>query len=166
MTGGGKVPELSEKIDALIVAIGGPSYESIAREIRAAGGPSVSAPYLWQLRTGARVNPTFQHLQALASFFSSKLDIPITLSYFEPATPVDQPWRDAEDVGRVEALERQLAEEREISEKLADRGVRHFASRYGSMSTDLQKKILAIADTLAESGESQPERGGNAGSES
>lgn len=146
--------ELSEKVDALFVAIGGPSYEWVARDMRSQGGPSMSAPYLWQLRTGARNNPSFQHLQALASYFSQKLQIPITLSYFEPRTPVDQPWRDAEDSTRLEALERQLAEEREMSAKLADRGVRHFASRYGSMSADLQKKILTIADTLAESSES------------
>ncbi|MBC3189519.1 hypothetical protein H7X46_00345 [Pseudonocardia sp. C8] len=158
--------ELSEKIDALIVAAGRPSYDSIAREIKAAGGPTISAPYLWQLRTGARTNPTFQHLQALATYFSGKLNVPITLSYFEASTPVDQPWRDAEDANRLETLERQLAEEREMSAKLADRGVRHFAGRYGSMSPEMQKKILAIADTLAETdeAESSTERDANSNS--
>lgn len=163
--GGTDVPELSEKIDALFAAIGGPSYEWVARDMRSMKGPSMSAPYLWQLRTGARNNPSFQHLQTLASYFSEKLETPITLSYFEPGTPVDQPWRDAEDSGRLKALERQLVEEREMSAKLADRGVRHFASRYGSMSTDLQRKILTIADTLAESSES-PAKSGDGESES
>ncbi len=45
------------------------SYEEVARDLRAKGGPTISATYLWQLRTGRRANPTKAHLEALADFF-------------------------------------------------------------------------------------------------
>ncbi|NMI00634.1 hypothetical protein [Pseudonocardia acidicola] len=142
--------ELAAKIDALIVAIGGPSYDKIAQEIKADGGPTVSGAYLWQLRTGARDNPTFHHLQALSTYFSRKIGIPITLNYFDPETPVDQPWRDAQDEERVASLQRQLDEERELNTRLADNGVRRLATRYGEMGPALQRQILAIVETLSE----------------
>jgi len=34
-----------------------------------AGGPVISATYLWQLRTGRRSNPTHKHLSLLAEYF-------------------------------------------------------------------------------------------------
>lgn len=142
--------ELAEKLDTLIRAIGNPSYDKIAQEIKAAGGPSVSGAYLWQLRTGSRDNPTFLHLQALSSYFSRKLGIPVTLSYFDPETAADQPWRAAQDEQRVIQLEQQLAEERELTAQLADKGVRRLASRYGEMSPALQRQILAIVETLSD----------------
>lgn len=142
--------ELAEKLDMLISAIGNPSYEKIAQEIKAAGGPSVSGAYLWQLRTGTRDNPTFHNLQAMSNYFSRKLGLPVTLSYFDPETPADQPWRVAQDEQRVAELEQQLAEERELTLRLADNGVRRIASRYGEMSPALQRQILAIVETLAD----------------
>jgi transcriptional regulator with XRE-family HTH domain len=45
------------------------SYQEIADAIRAEGGPTISATYLWQLRKGLRDNPTKNHLAALARFF-------------------------------------------------------------------------------------------------
>ena len=33
------------------------------------GGPKVSANYIWQLRTGARNNPSLRHIEALAEYF-------------------------------------------------------------------------------------------------
>lgn len=140
---------LAEKIDRLIVAIGGPSYDKIAQEIKAAGGPTISGAYLWQLRTGARDNPTFHHLQALSGYFSGKLGLPITLSYFDPGTPVDQPWRDADDENRVAELERTLQEERRLTARLSDQGVQRLATRYGEMGPGLQRQVLAIVDALA-----------------
>ena len=35
----------------------------------AAGGPVISATYMWQLRTGRRSNPTHRHLSLLAEYF-------------------------------------------------------------------------------------------------
>jgi len=152
--------ELAEKLDALILAIGGLSYDKIAQEIKAAGGPRVSGAYLWQLRTGARDNPTFHHLQALSAYFSRKLGLPITLSYFDPDTPVDQPWADAQDTDHVAQLEKQLGDERELTARLADQGVQRLATRYGTMDPGLQRQILAIVDTLSEQGKDTPNADG------
>lgn len=41
----------------------------VAEEIRARGGPTISATYIWQLRRGERDNPTKAHIVALAGFF-------------------------------------------------------------------------------------------------
>lgn len=45
------------------------SFEEVAETIRANGGRTISATYLWQLRKGVRDNPTRRHLEALAEFF-------------------------------------------------------------------------------------------------
>ena len=45
------------------------SLEEVALAIRRRGGPTISASYLWLLRTGRKANPTKRHLEALASFF-------------------------------------------------------------------------------------------------
>jgi transcriptional regulator with XRE-family HTH domain len=68
------VKTLAEKIDHLFTVVHPPkgeyTHEQVARAIEAAGGPTVSATYLWQLRKGMRDNPTKKHLEALSSFFS------------------------------------------------------------------------------------------------
>jgi len=45
------------------------SLEEAAQAIRRRGGPTISASYLWLLRTGRKTNPTKRHLEALAAFF-------------------------------------------------------------------------------------------------
>src|SRR5437588_2204516 len=65
---------LAEKVDRLFRTIhprdrGEYSFEEVAEGLRARGGPTVSATYLWQLRKGLRDNPTKKHLEALADFF-------------------------------------------------------------------------------------------------
>ncbi|MGX7823794.1 helix-turn-helix domain-containing protein [Actinokineospora sp. 24-640] len=45
------------------------TFEEVAEAIRARGGPTISATYVWQLRKGQRDNPTKRHLEALAGFF-------------------------------------------------------------------------------------------------
>lgn len=46
------------------------SYAEVAAAINDKVGPkTISATYLWQLRTGKRDNPTLRHISALASFF-------------------------------------------------------------------------------------------------
>jgi transcriptional regulator with XRE-family HTH domain len=72
---------LAQKIDHLFATIhpknrGPYSHEEVARGIREASGPTISASYIWQLRTGQRDNPTMRHLEALASFFG------VSPSYF------------------------------------------------------------------------------------
>lgn len=72
---------LAGKLDRLFAAVhpagrGEYSYEEVAAALRAAGGPTISGTYVWQLRKGLRDNPTKKHLEALASFFG------ISPSYF------------------------------------------------------------------------------------
>ncbi|MFD9698259.1 helix-turn-helix domain-containing protein [Lentzea sp. NPDC059081] len=45
------------------------SFDEVAETIKARGGPTISATYVWQLRRGLRDNPTKRHLEALAGFF-------------------------------------------------------------------------------------------------
>lgn len=81
---------LAEKVDRLFAQVrptkGEYSYEHVASAIRAEGGPTISATYLWQLRKGLRDNPTLKHLEALSSFFG------VPAAYFfddEAATSID-----------------------------------------------------------------------------
>ncbi|WP_369068771.1 XRE family transcriptional regulator [Kineococcus terrestris] len=64
---------MAAKVDHLFRTVrpakGEYSYEHVATAIREAGGPTISAAYLWMLRNGKRDNPTMRHLEALASFF-------------------------------------------------------------------------------------------------
>ena len=64
---------LALKVDHLFRTVrpakGEYSFEHVATSIKAAGGPTISAAYLWMLRNGKRDNPTMRHLEALASFF-------------------------------------------------------------------------------------------------
>jgi transcriptional regulator with XRE-family HTH domain len=64
---------LAQKIDHLFTVVRAPSgeytHEQVATAIEESGGPTISATYLWQLRKGARDNPTKRHLEALSSFF-------------------------------------------------------------------------------------------------
>jgi transcriptional regulator with XRE-family HTH domain len=70
----GRAPStLAEKIDHLFTVVhpaqGEYTHEQVATAIEEAGGPTISATYLWQLRKGLRDNPTKRHLEALSSFF-------------------------------------------------------------------------------------------------
>ncbi|MGW0589616.1 helix-turn-helix domain-containing protein [Streptosporangium sp. NPDC002607] len=65
---------LAAKLDHLFHTVhprdgGEYSFEEVAEALRAAGGPTISATYIWQLRKGIRDNPTKRHLEALAGFF-------------------------------------------------------------------------------------------------
>ncbi|MGW9131958.1 XRE family transcriptional regulator [Streptomyces sp. NPDC055681] len=68
---------LADRLDRLFTTVhpkgrGPYSYEEVASGIRQQGGPTISASYIWQLRTGAKDNPTKRHLEALSSFFAVK----------------------------------------------------------------------------------------------
>src|SRR5690242_13076951 len=65
---------LAAKLDRLFRSIhprgrGEYTFEEVADAVRRAGGPTISATYVWQLRKGLRDNPTKKHLEALADFF-------------------------------------------------------------------------------------------------
>src|SRR5437764_790705 len=77
----GTPESLAAKLDLLSQSFRRPqggeySYEEVARDLRARGGPTISATYLWQLRTGRRDNPTKAHLEAIAGYFG------VNASYF------------------------------------------------------------------------------------
>lgn len=65
---------LAEKMQQLFDVVRPPegdeyTHEEVASALRAAGGPTISATYVWQLRKGIRDNPTKHHIEALADFF-------------------------------------------------------------------------------------------------
>ena len=65
---------LSDKLNRLFDSVRSPegdeyTHDEVASALRAAGGPTISATYVWQLRKGLRDNPTKHHLEALADFF-------------------------------------------------------------------------------------------------
>lgn len=69
-----RTQSLADKLDRLFRTIhprqrGEYSYKEVADEIAARGGPTISATYLWELRTGRKDNPTLKHVEALAQFF-------------------------------------------------------------------------------------------------
>ena len=64
---------LAEQLDRLFSTVHPPgrgeyTYEEVAAAIRARG-VMISHTYIWQLRKGARDNPTKRHIEALAEFF-------------------------------------------------------------------------------------------------
>ena len=65
---------LAERIDCLFRTHRSPrgreyTYREVASGVTALNGVTLSPAYLWQLRTGARDNPSIHHLAALARFF-------------------------------------------------------------------------------------------------
>lgn len=98
------------------------TFEEVAEAIRAKGGPTISATYLWQLRKGVRDNPTKRHVEALASFFG------VPPAYF---------FDDAE-AARIDA---ELA----LLNALRDAPVRQLALRARGLS---DKSLATIADMV------------------
>ncbi|GAA3434825.1 helix-turn-helix domain-containing protein [Kutzneria kofuensis] len=98
------------------------TFDEVAEAIRAQGGPTISATYLWQLRKGLRDNPTKRHLEALAGFFG------VPPAYF---------FDDAE----AERIDAELA----LLSALRDAPVRQIALRARGLST---KSLEAISDMV------------------
>jgi transcriptional regulator with XRE-family HTH domain len=118
---------LAAKVDRLFRTIhprdrGEHSFEEVAEGIRARGGPTVSATYLWQLRKGLRDNPTKKHLEALADFFG------VSPSYFF----------DEDAAKRIDA-------ELDVLAALRDAPVRHIALRAVGLSPE---SLATIADMV------------------
>lgn len=120
---------LAEKIDHLFKSVhparGEYTHEEVAHAIRDAGGPTVSATYLWQLRKGIRDNPTKRHLEALSQFFG-----------VQPAYFFDQ------DVSnRVDAELTLLASLRDVS-------VRQVALRASGLSAESLEAIVDMIERV------------------
>lgn len=69
------VRSLADRVDHLFRSAKPPNgkdeytHEQVAAALRGAGGPTISATYVWQLRKGIRDNPTKAHLEGVANFF-------------------------------------------------------------------------------------------------
>jgi transcriptional regulator with XRE-family HTH domain len=103
------------------------SFEEVAEAIRAKGGPTISATYLWQLRKGLRDNPTKRHLEALAGFFG------VPAAYF---------FDDAE----AERINAELA----LLSVLRDAPVRQIALRANGLSPKSLEAIAEMVDRVRE----------------
>jgi transcriptional regulator with XRE-family HTH domain len=101
--------------------------EEVASTISREQDVSISASYLWYLRTGQRDNPTFKHLNALARFFG------VPPAYFF----------DDETSARVEA---ELA----LLTAMKDTGVRDVALRAAGLSTRSLDTITDVINRVRE----------------
>lgn len=119
---------LAEKLDHLFTAVRSPrggeyTFEEVATALREAGGPTISATYVWQLRRGIRDNPTKRHLEALAAFFG------VSPSYFF----------DEEAAQRIEA-------ELELLTALRNSSIRSVALRAAGLSPSSLDAIRAVIE--------------------
>lgn len=122
-------PSLAHKIDRLFRTLqpagrGEYTYQEVADAVRAAGGPTISATYVWQLRRGLRDNPTRKHLEALAGFFG------VPASYFFD-----------DDVTRIDG-------ELDLLAALRDQGVRHLALRSAGLSSDSLSVLAEMVERV------------------
>jgi transcriptional regulator with XRE-family HTH domain len=118
---------LAERVDYLFRSVRKPnrreySNDEVSAAIARDQGVSLSASYLWYLRTGQRDNPTFKHLNALARFFG------VPPAYFF----------DDDTSAQVEA---ELA----LLTAVHDAGVRDVALRASGLSA---KSLDAITDMI------------------
>ena len=120
---------LASKIDRLFKMVhpakGEYTHEQVATAIREAGGPTISATYLWQLRKGYRDNPTMRHLEALAGFFG------VSPLYFF----------DDEAAAHIDA---ELA----LLGSIRDTGVRALTLRIADLSPDSLAAITSMVDQV------------------
>lgn len=118
---------LAEKLDYLFATVrpdkGEFTHEQVASALREAGGPTISATYVWQLRKGLRDNPTKHHLEALADFFG------VSPSYFF-------------DEAAAEKIDAELA----LLTALRDTSVRAMALRASGLSAGSLEAIRAIIE--------------------
>ena len=96
-----------------------------ARAIAAAGGPTISPTYLWELRTGRATDPRRSHLRALAAFFG------VPCGYFfddEPTSPT------SDDPAVLLALR--------------DDAVRRFVARLAGLSPTTLEALVGIVERI------------------
>ena len=124
--GASRQRSLAEKLDHLFATVhpakGEYTHQQVAVAIEAAGGPTISATYLWQLRNGKRDNPTMRHLEALSAFFG----VPPTYFF------------DDEAAARIDA-------ELELLTSLREASVRQLALRASGLS---EVSLGALADMV------------------
>lgn len=128
MAGGGR--NLADRLNHLFATVkkaDGRDYsnDEVATAIQRDQGVTISASYLWYLRTGQRDNPTVRHLNALARFF----DVP--LAYFV-------------DDNAARRIEAELA----VVTAMRDAGVRTVALRANGLSAKSLETIRDVIDRV------------------
>jgi transcriptional regulator with XRE-family HTH domain len=118
---------LADKLEYLFRTVREPgrreyTNEEVAAAVARDQGVTISASYIWYLRTGQRDNPTFKHLNALARFFG------VPPAYFF----------DEDTSARVEA-------ELGLLTAMKDTGVRDIALRAAGLSP---KSLDTINDII------------------
>lgn len=103
------------------------THEEVARGVAAAGGPTISATYVWMLRTGKRDNPTKNHLEALAKFFG------VSPAYFF-------------DDDQSPRIDEQLA----AAAAMRDAGVRSVAMRASGLSPASLAAVMSMVERVRE----------------
>lgn len=123
---------LAEKLDRLFKTAhprgrGEYSYEEVADGIRRRGEATISASYLWELRTGQKDNPRKKHLEVIADFFG------ISPAYFF-------------DDAIAERIDAQL----ELFAALRQANVRELALRVADLSPETIRTIAQLVERARE----------------
>jgi len=118
-----KLNHLFASVRPLDSARGEYTHEQVATAIEQAGGPTISATYVWQLRKGLRDNPTKHHLEGLAGFFG------VPPAYF----------LDDETAARVD-------EQLDLLAAFRDPLVRDLAVRASGLSPQTLRTVLDMVD--------------------
>jgi transcriptional regulator with XRE-family HTH domain len=124
--------DLAVKLNKLFEIMRRPSEPPLSNAAAAAAitektGVSISAAYLWQLRTGLKTNPTVTHLRAIAEFFG------VSASYLI-------------DAGVDEKVDAQL----NLLQALRDAGVRDLAMRASGLTPAALTNLMAMVDHVRE----------------
>jgi len=101
------------------------SLQEVAAAITAEGGVKISAPYLSQLRTGQKTNPSAAVVNALARFF-----------HVDPKYFFDEDF--------AHRMDRDL----DMLTKIRDSGVRNIAARSADLSPSSRQTIESLIEAL------------------
>jgi transcriptional regulator with XRE-family HTH domain len=121
---------MAHKLDYLFRTVRPPgrqgeySYQEVAEGIRDLG-IAISHTYVWQLRRGARANPTKRHLEGLAAFFG------VPVSYFFD-----------------DAVANQIESELGLVRALRDSNVRSVALRIADLTPASVDTVKEIVDRI------------------
>ncbi|MEU3225901.1 XRE family transcriptional regulator [Streptomyces sp. NPDC006976] len=143
---GGRLAEKLERLLRMTAPAGqkAPSNEEVATAINiAAGEKTISATYVWQLRTGRKTNPTMRHLEALAHYCG------VNAAYFlsdEESAKVD------EQLALLDALKDSDAQ----NIALRSTGLSESSRQAVSNMIDQLRKLEGLVDTDAP--RDQPEK--------
>ncbi|RDH75374.1 XRE family transcriptional regulator [Mycolicibacterium moriokaense] len=123
-----ELSELSIKLNKLFDTMRKPSDPPLSNAAAAEAiyrktGVSISSAYLWQLRTGAKTNPTVTHLRAIAQFFG------VAPSYLV-------------DPGIDPEIDAQL----NLLQAMRDAGVRDLAMRASGLTPQALNSLRAMVD--------------------